>query len=219
MHTLVLAVILALSPASTAVQQSNAKVRAALSTYFKATGTAPRAKARNEARAAVEQLIDFDALARSTLGKHWNEVTPQERAKYTQALRGAMEASYLARMMESKSSGVDPAKVKNEIIGEEPQEGGRTLVKTKVISGTDSAEVDYLMEKTPKGYRAVDVITEGVSLVDTYREQVSKLMAKKGIAGVIAALEKKRKVFEQESETPKAAAAAKNESAQGASPK
>lgn len=213
---LVLAVLLALSPASTAVQQSNTKVRTALSTYFKATGAA-HAKARNEARAAVGQLIDFDALARSTLGKHWNELTPQERTKYTEALRGAMEASYLARMMESKNSGVDPAQVKNEIIGEEPQEGGRTLVKTKVISGTDSAEIDYLIEKEPRGHRAVDVVTEGVSLADTYREQVSKLMAKKGIAGVIAALDKKRKAFEQESEAPKAAA--KNESAQGASPK
>jgi ABC-type transporter MlaC component len=212
MHTLVLAILLALSPASTAVQQSNAKVRVALSSYFNATSPAARAKARNEARAAVEQLIDFDAL-------HWDELTPKERARYTEALRGAMEASYLARMQEGKSSGMDPAQVKNEIVGEEPQEGGRSLVKTQVISGTDTAQVDYLMEKQARGHRAVDVFTEGVSLAETYREQVGRLMAKKGIAGVIAALEKKRKAFEQESESPRAAAAAKNESSQGASPK
>jgi phospholipid transport system substrate-binding protein len=219
MHTLVLAILLALSPASTAVQQSNAKVRVALSSYFKATSPAARAKARNEARAAVEQLIDFDALAKSTLGRHWDELTPKERARYTEALRGAMEASYLSKMQEGKSSGMDPVQVKNEILGEEPQEGGRTLVKTKVISGTDSAEVDYLMEKQARGYRAVDVITEGVSLAETYREQVGRLMAKKGIAGVIAALDKKRKAFEQDSEAPKSAAAAKDVAPQAATQK
>jgi ABC-type transporter MlaC component len=61
------------------------------------------------------------------------------------------------------------------------------------------------MEKGPKGWRAVDVITEDVSLADTYREQVAKIMAKKNFAAVIEALEKKRKILEAEQEKPPAA--------------
>jgi ABC-type transporter MlaC component len=75
-------------------------------------------------------------------------------------------------------------------------------VKTKVMSGKDSAEVDYLMERGKKGWRAVDVITEGVSLVDTYREQVNKLLPKKGVNGVIDALDRARKRIEEQQDKP-----------------
>jgi len=180
-------------PASSAVEQSNVKVRTALDHFFKAKGPA-REKARAEARAAVGRLIDFETLARSTLGAHWESLKPAQRSHYSAALKGAMEASYLSRM--KPGEGVDVAAVKTELLGEAPQ-GDDVLVKTKVISGKDSASIDYLMHKEAKGYRAIDVLTEGTSLVDTYRESVGKQLPKKGIDGVIATLEKKRKQFEE----------------------
>ena len=39
----------------------------------------------------------------------------------------------------------------------------RTLVKTKVTSGDDKIDIDYLMEREKKGWKAVDVLTDGVS--------------------------------------------------------
>ncbi len=182
----------AAGPASLAVEQSNAHVRTALDHYFKAKGPA-RDKARTEARLAVSRLIDFEALAKSTLGSHWDGFKPAQRTRYTEALKGAMEASYLSRM--KPGEGVDVSAVKTELLGETPQEPD-ILVKTRVTSGQDSATIDYLMHKEAKGYRAIDVITEGASLADTYRESVGKLLPKKGLEGVIATLEKKRKQFE-----------------------
>ena len=58
------------------------------------------------------------------------------------------------------------------------------------------------MEKGPKGWKAVDVITEGVSLVDTYREQVAKQLQKKTLNDVIATLERKRKALEADLDKP-----------------
>jgi phospholipid transport system substrate-binding protein len=162
--------------------------------YLKAEGPS-REKARAQARVAVGELIDFDVLARATLGDRWNSLSPKDRARYTEALRGAMEANYLYKMRQGKNTDVD--KLKTEVLGEEKQ-GDRTLVKTRVQSGQDTAEIDYLMERRKNGWAAVDVITEGVSLADTYREQVAKLWAKRGFEGVIAALEKKRKALEAE---------------------
>jgi ABC-type transporter MlaC component len=107
----------------------------------------------------------------------------------------------------------DVEKVKSEVIAETRQ-GDRTLVKTRVTNGQDSAAIDYLMEKEKKGWRAVDVFTEGVSLAETYRDQVTRLMAKKNFDAVVNALQKKRKALEAEEEKPaapeaKAAAPAK----------
>jgi phospholipid transport system substrate-binding protein len=187
--------------ATAAVQASNDRVHAVLERYFKAEGPA-KDKARAEARNAVGALLDFDALARTTMGKHWSELTPQQRKRYTEALRGAMEANYLAKMEQGE---VDVSKVRNEILGE-TKEGDRTVVKTKVQAGKDTAEVDYVMVRTPKGWRAVDVITEGVSLVDTYKDQVNRLLPKKGVDGVISALERAKKRIEDEEAQRKTAA-------------
>ena len=201
MTSLAIALIVAAvppGPASAAVQRTQDKVRSALSTWFKSEGQA-RTRAREQARKAVSELIDFDALARSTLGKKWDEIKPADRSRYTAALKGAMEANYLAKMRQGKSTDVD--RIRSEVTGEDVQ-GGKTVVHTKVNSGEDTAAIDYVMEKRPKGWRAVDVITEGVSLVETYREQVAKILAKKTLNDVIAALDRKRKALEAEETKP-----------------
>src|SRR5205823_3299096 len=178
--------------ASAAVQQAQERVRKDLNAWFKAQGPA-RQKAREQARAAVGELIDFDTLAKSTLGRKWNDLSSKDRARYTEALRGAMEANYLAKMRQGKTEDVD--KIKSEVLGEEKQ-GDNTLVKTQVKSGEDTAAIDYVMSREKRGWRAVDVLTEGVSLAETYRDQVTKLMAKKNFEAVITALVKKRKALE-----------------------
>jgi len=190
---LLLAVVQAGS-ASQAVERAQERVRKDLNAWFKAEGPAKK-KAREQARAAVGDLIDFDALARSTLGKKWDELSPKDRARYVDALRGAMEANYLSKMRQGRTQDVD--KVKSQVLGEEKQ-GDNTLVKTRVVSGDDTASIDYLMARDRKGWRAVDVLTEGVSLAETYRDQVSRLMAKKNFEAVISALDKKRKALEAE---------------------
>ncbi|MGZ6142691.1 MAG: MlaC/ttg2D family ABC transporter substrate-binding protein [Myxococcales bacterium] len=194
---MLIAILLAAVQAATAaaaVKSAQDHVRKDLNAWYKAEGPA-RQKAREQARSAVGQLIDFDALAKATLGKKWDDLSAKDRARYTESLRGAMEANYLSKMRQGKSEDVD--KVKSEVLGEEKQ-GDHTLVKTKVTSGEDTAAIDYVMERDKKGWVAVDVLTEGVSLAETYREQVTKLIAKKNFEAVIAALDKKRKALEAE---------------------
>jgi phospholipid transport system substrate-binding protein len=188
--------------ASEAVERTQEKVRASLTAWIKGEGPA-RTRARELARKAVDELIDFDALAKATLGNKWDELKPADRKRYTAALRGAMEANYLARMRKGKASDVE--RIRTEITGEEPQDG-KVVVHTRVHTGEDTATIDYLMFKGKKGWRAEDVITEGVSLADTYREQVARILAKKTLNDVIAALDRKRKALEAELDKPQPSA-------------
>jgi phospholipid transport system substrate-binding protein len=194
--SLALALLLAAAPAagsaSAAVQTAQDHLRTALDVWFKAQGPA-RDKARSQARAAVSDLIDFDAFAKDTLGAEWEKLPAKDRARYTAALKGAMEANYLHKMRQGQSS--DVARVKSEVASEAKQ-GERTLVKTHVKSGDDNIDIDYLMERGKKGWHAVDVLTDGVSTSDTYRELVAKQLPKNGIEGVISFFEKKKKSIE-----------------------
>lgn len=208
MTALAAALLFAAAPAagsaSAAVHAAQDHLRTALDSWFKAQGPS-REPARAKARTAVSDLIDFDTFAKETLGAEWDKLKPQERTRYTAALKGAMEANYLHKMRQGQSS--DVQKVKSDVTSEAKQDGGRTLVKTRVVSGQDTIDIDYLMEKQKKGWRAVDVMTDGVSTADTYRELVARQLPKNGIDGVTSFFEKKKKSIEA-SEDAKTADAA-----------
>jgi ABC-type transporter MlaC component len=183
-----------------AVHQANDALRAALKKLSAAQGPAWE-KARDEARAAVASLLDFEALAEGTLGKHWSELKQPERTRYVASMRAAMEASYLSRMQGKLS--VEEVKV--NYLGEE-KKAGRPIVKTQFVAGKDVAAIDYVFASDKK-LRAVDVLTEGVSLAETYRESIAGLWPKKGFDGVVAAFDKKAKRFEAELEEKRKQAA------------
>lgn len=173
-------------------------------------------KAREEARKAVASLLDFEGLAEGTLGNHWAEVSKVKahRERYVAAMRSAMEASYLSRMQGKAEAASDKAKettsaekkkavdeVKIDYLGETTKDG-KPVVHTTVHAGKESVSIAYVMAPAgpKKELKAVDLITEEISLAETYREQIGNLWPKKKFEGVVAAFEKKAKRFEAELE-------------------
>ena len=174
-------------------------------------------KAREEARKAVASLLDFEALAEGTLGSKWAEVSKvkEHKERYVKAMQAAMEASYLSRMQGSANAATDKVKetstadkkkavddVKIDYLGETTSKDGKPVVHTKVTAGKDTVSIAYVMAKVgkEKAWKAVDLITEEISLAETYREQIASLWPKKQFEGVVTAFEKKAKRFEAELE-------------------
>jgi phospholipid transport system substrate-binding protein len=174
-------------------------------------------KAREEARKAVSSLLDFEGLAEGTLGLKWAEVSKVKANKdrYVKAMQSAMEASYLSRMQGKAEAAGDKVKettaaekkkavddVKIDYLGESTSKDGKPVVHTKVTAGKDTVSIAYVMAKVgkEKAWKAVDLITEEISLAETYREQITSLWPKKQFEGVVAAFEKKAKRFEADLE-------------------
>jgi ABC-type transporter MlaC component len=182
--------------ATAAVKAANDRLRSAVDDFVKAKGD--RTAAKDKVRAAVDSLLDFSALAQAAAGDHWAEMKPEQQKRFSEALRGVIEAKYMSSSKGSEGES-DLAKVKNDYLGEEQNGEGKTVVKTKLTSGEDTAQVDYVLEPSKArkgGWRAIDVVTEGVSLAETYQEMIGKLWPKKGADGVISTLDKKRKQLE-----------------------
>ena len=175
-----------------AVKTANDKLKTALDAYAKSKGD-DRKAARAHVRSAVDSLLDFHALVKAAAGKHWADMDAAQQKRFTEALRGVMEANYLVKGQDAGE--VDVGKVKTDVLGEE-QKDGKTVVKTKLQSGDDTASVDYVLEKHNGHWRAVDVLTESISLVETYRDQIQELWPAKQFEGVVKSLEKKRSRLE-----------------------
>jgi phospholipid transport system substrate-binding protein len=140
----------------------------------------------------VEKFVDFEELAKRALGdKTWTGLTPAQQKEFTTTMTGLLRASYA-----QKAVGQAQAQVK---YGKESIKGSEATVNTTLSLKKDQVPIDYKLYRAPKGeWRIYDVITDDVSLVDTYKGQFRKLLKDKGFDGLISTLKSKRAQLEKE---------------------
>lgn len=183
--SLLAATLLAAAPATPldVVKAGNTEVQKAAS--------APGATAAQLAT-VVEKFVDFEELSKRALGKTWDTLTPAQRKDFTETMRGLLRASYA-----QKAIGQGNAAVK---YGKEAVKGDEATVNTTITVKKDQIPVDYKLYKPAAGkgaWRVYDVITDEVSLVETYRGQFRKLIADQGFDGLLKTLKAKREQLEK----------------------
>ncbi len=183
--SLLAATLLAAAPGPLSVVKSgNADVQKA--------ANAPGATAQSLAT-VVEKFVDFEELAKRALGdKTWADLKPAQRKEFTETMTGLLRASYA-----QKALGQAQAEVK---YGEEGIDGNEASVGTTVTVKKSSVPVEYRLYRATANspWRIYDVITDEVSLVDTYKGQFRKLLADKGFDGLLTTLKSKRAQLEKE---------------------
>ena len=142
--------------------------------------------------AKVGQLVDkyllphFDTeySARLVLGKYWRTATPEQRQRFINAFYHSLLSNYGAALADFTSdrlkiypSTVDPAK---------PIATVRTEVKR---DNGDRVAVNYYMHQTPEGWKAWDVVIDGISYVNSYRTDFGEQIEQQGIDSVIKRLQ------------------------------
>ncbi|MBN9685426.1 MULTISPECIES: MlaC/ttg2D family ABC transporter substrate-binding protein [unclassified Corallococcus] len=191
--SLLAATLLAAAPVSplNVVKNGNAAVQKA--------ANAPGASVQSLAT-VVESFVDFEELAKRALGeKAWAGLTAAQRKDFTETMTGLLRASYA-----QKAIGQAKANVK---YGKESVQGNEATVDTELTVKTDQVPVNYRLYKaTPKAdWRIYDVITDEVSLVDTYSGQFKKILSTKGFDGLLTTLKSKRAQLEKENANTSAA--------------
>lgn len=150
------------------------------------TDAARRRRTRRLTR-ILNGLLDYAALAEAALGDHWSERSVEEREHFVALLRQLVERNYennLERILEYEVSYDD-----------EQRRGEHTLVTTTARSRTQRrqppVEIEYTLRRTSGQWRVVDVRTEGVSMVDNYRNQFNRIIDRDGWAELIARMERR----------------------------
>jgi len=142
--------------------------------------------------AKVGQLVDkyllphFDTAfsAQLVLGKFWRTATPEQRQHFVDAFYHSLLTNYGSALAEFTSDRLKiyPTKV-------EP-DATRATVRTEVKRDNgDRVSVNYYLRKTPQGWKAWDVVIDGISYVNSYREDFGPQIEQQGIDSVIKRLE------------------------------
>jgi phospholipid transport system substrate-binding protein len=176
-----LAVSLVISPL-TQVKEGNAAVQRAL-----------KAKDVSADKIAntVESYVDFGELAKRALGKEWDKLSKAQQQDFAATMKGVLRASYA-----QKAIGEGQADVK---YGKETVEENEATVETTItVKKADYPVVYKLYRANAKApWRVYDVITDDVSLMETYRDQFRTQIAQKGFDGLLNTLKKKRDELEK----------------------
>jgi phospholipid transport system substrate-binding protein len=124
-------------------------------------------------RAAIRKIanetFDFEEMARRALARHWRDRTAAEREEFVRLFADLLERAYVSRI---EDYGGEKIAYNGDSI-----DGEAALVKTKIITkqGTD-VPIDYRMLKRSDRWLVYDVVIEGVSLINNYRNQFNKII-------------------------------------------
>lgn len=171
-----------------AVRDANTTVRDLLRREV-APNSAEEKRLASQVTLSVREFLDIDTLGERAMRDHWATLPAGKRREFLRLLRGLVEANYVKALRANLDYEV-------RYLGEEAAPGGQLLVKTEILverSGRPRAiAIDYLLSRDGRAWRASDVVTDGVGLVENYRAQFNKIIARDGIAGLMDRMRKKR---------------------------
>ena len=139
----------------------------------------------------VEQILlphfDTEYAAQLVLAQNWRTATAEQRTHFVSALYGALLRTYGAAISDFTADRLKLLPYRGDPPATATQATVRTLVRRS--SGVQ-VPVDYRMHRTPAGWKAFDVVIEGISYVRNYRTDLGEEITQKGLDEVIARLEK-----------------------------
>lgn len=175
-------------PGTRAVREANETIRNLLRKQA-APGSARESALAARVTEEVRGFLDVAELGRRALRDHWEGLSAEQRRKFQKLLRGLIEKNYVKGLRKNLEYEV-------EYTGEE-ERGEELVVHTEINSRRHgrpyTIDVDYVLRRTGGGWRAYDVVTDGVGLVENYRAMFNKIIAKDGFDGLLERMRKKRR--------------------------
>jgi phospholipid transport system substrate-binding protein len=146
----------------------------------------PVRQRRRELREAIENEFDFTEMSRSALGYHWRNLSPDDRAQFTQLFTAFIEAAYLSKIQDYSGQQV-------RFDGQASLGRGYTQINTEIIQpGKGPIAVNYLLLQRDGSWKIYDVTVDAISIIANYRNQFNRVINEKGFPTLLSDLRAKQ---------------------------
>jgi len=158
------------------------QIRAHIDRAHRAFNAAQPADRRTAVRKVIDQMFDWTDMAKQSLGRHWADRTPEERAEFVQLFTDLFEHAYVSK--------IELADAERFQYFGDSEEGDHTIVRTKIVTRRGSEiPVDYLTRLEGRsGWRVYDLKIDGVSLVGNYRTQFNSIIGRSSYRALLEKL-------------------------------
>ena len=148
----------------------------------------PEAEAKNsEVQKIVGGFLDFEELARRSLSRHWEKLTAKQRTEFIKTLRELVERNYIKQLYGQPD--YDLRLEREEREGSEATVWGTLHAKSKGKKVTMALE--YKLLKKNNRWVVYDVITDDLSLLENYRAEFNKVIARESFDALLGKMKKK----------------------------
>jgi phospholipid transport system substrate-binding protein len=134
----------------------------------------------------VDEYFSFTEMAKRSLGREWRNQSPEKQQEFVSLFKQLIFNTYVSRV---DSYATTTGRV---VYDEESIDGNYAVVRTR-LQGYRNREVfvEYRLRKEKEGWRAYDVLVEGVSLIDNYRSQFTSILARESFDSLLNRLREK----------------------------
>ncbi|HEY0858271.1 MAG TPA: ABC transporter substrate-binding protein [Albitalea sp.] len=132
--------------------------------------------------------VNFVRMTASAVGRHWRQATPEQQARLQEEFKLMLVRTYAGALTQLKDRTISVKPMR------EGADDAQATVRTLVKGQGEPVAIDYRLEKTPAGWKIVDLNVMGVWLVEAYRGQFSAEINARGLDGLIATLAERNRL-------------------------
>jgi phospholipid transport system substrate-binding protein len=128
--------------------------------------------------------FDVEYATQLMLAQHWHTATAEQRQRFVDTFYRALMHTYGTALADATSDRLRILPFRGDL------DAQQVTVRTQVTRSSGSViPVDYRLHRTPDGWKAFDVMIEGISYVRNYRADLDAEIAAKGLDAVIHRIE------------------------------
>jgi phospholipid transport system substrate-binding protein len=146
-------------------------------------GAGDRTEKLRALNALLRDFLDTEALARVAAGRHLEGRSAAEVEEFLRLFQEFFVRTYVQRLLLFDAPEL--------AFNGERLSGDRAEVATEVVVPHDRFAVDYTLRRTAAGWRATDIVVEGVSLARNFRSQFDAAVARDSFDGLLERLRQK----------------------------
>ncbi|HEX5636628.1 MAG TPA: ABC transporter substrate-binding protein [Gammaproteobacteria bacterium] len=131
--------------------------------------------------------LDFVAMSKLALGKNWNQATPDQQTRFTEAFKSMLIRTYSKSLTEYAGQ-------KIEYLPYRPADASKmtTEVSSRILQANGPAiPIDYRLRFKDDAWKVFDITIDGISLVTNYRNSFAGDIRAVGMDGLIDKLNAK----------------------------
>ena len=147
-------------------------------------GESRKHERRAKLKEVIHQRFEFTEMAKRSLGYEWRRRSPEEQKGFVRLFTDLLERAYL-NQLESYSG--EKIQFLKELDGDNYAD-----VATKIIDNKGQEySVNYRLHKVSEDWKVYDVVIEDISLVNNYRSQFNRVLAKSSYEELVSTMKGK----------------------------
>ena len=148
----------------------------------RAVGDSSLRDRRAEVFNIVDAYFDFGEMARRALGRPWREQPPEKQREFMEVFKELLFNTYVDRVDSYRGGNGERVEYDSERI-----EGRYAQVKTRLVGYRQSdVVVEYRLIFDNGEWKVYDVVVEGISFINNYRQQFNAILANESFDGLLS---------------------------------